>query len=122
MYAELHCDTNALFGTFMFIHIKLLICYMYIMKVLIKIIIKNYFIRNKYLRVLLCFYCAPITILTKYHEVVRIPLFGIYIIGHYNPSVRIIDLVSHNTYDVCVNFICKLRGLQFNVESEPQIF
>ena len=28
-----------------------------------------------------------------------------YIIGHYNPSVRIIDLVSHTTYVVCVN--CK---------------
>ena len=27
-----------------------------------------------------------------------------YIIGHYNPSVRIIDLVSHTTYVVCVNF------------------
>ena len=29
-----------------------------------------------------------------------------YIIGHYNPSVRIIDLVSHITYVVCVNFKC----------------
>ena len=28
-----------------------------------------------------------------------------YIIGHFNPSVRIIDLVSHATYVVCVNFI-----------------
>ena len=27
-----------------------------------------------------------------------------YIIGHYNPSVRIIDLDSHTTYVVCVNF------------------
>ena len=27
-----------------------------------------------------------------------------YIIGHYNPSARIIDLVSHTTYVVCVNF------------------
>ena len=26
-----------------------------------------------------------------------------YIIGHYSPSVRIIDLVSHTTYIVCVN-------------------
>ena len=25
----------------------------------------------------------------------------IYIIGHYNPSVRIIDIVSHTTYIVC---------------------
>ena len=30
-----------------------------------------------------------------------------YIIGHYNPSVRIIDLVSYTTYVVCVNFIHK---------------
>ena len=28
-----------------------------------------------------------------------------YIIGHYNPSVRIIDLVSDTTYVVCVNSI-----------------
>ena len=28
-----------------------------------------------------------------------------YIIGHYNPPVRIIDLVSHTTYVVCVNSI-----------------
>ena len=25
-----------------------------------------------------------------------------YIIGHYNPSIRIIDLISHSTYIVCV--------------------
>ena len=30
-----------------------------------------------------------------------------YIIGHYKPSVRIIDLVTHTTYIVCVNFIHK---------------
>ena len=30
-----------------------------------------------------------------------------YIIGHYNSSVRIIDLVSHTTYVACVNFIHK---------------
>ena len=36
-----------------------------------------------------------------------------YIIGYYNPSVRIIDLVSHTTYVVCVNFIHKRRDLQF---------
>ena len=44
-----------------------------------------------------------------------------YIIGHYNPSVRIIDLVSHTTYVVCVNFIHKWRDLQFKVDSERQI-
>ena len=42
-----------------------------------------------------------------------------YIIGHYNPSVRIIDLVSHTTYVVCVVL---WRDLQFKVDSERQIF
>ena len=41
-----------------------------------------------------------------------------YIIGHYNPSVRIIDLVSHTTYIVCVNFY----NLKFKVDSELQDF
>ena len=45
-----------------------------------------------------------------------------YITGHYNLSVRIIDLVSHTTYVVCVNFIHKWRDQQFNVDSERQIF
>ena len=45
-----------------------------------------------------------------------------YIIGHYNPSVRITDLVSHTTYVVCVNFINKCRDLQFKVDFERQIF
>ena len=45
----------------------------------------------------------------------------IYTIGHYNPSVRIIDLVSHTTYVVCVNFIHELRDLQFKIDSEEQI-
>ena len=49
------------------------------------------------------------------------PLYT-YIIDHYNPSVRIIDLVSHITYVVCVNFIHKWRDLQFKVDSERQIF
>ena len=44
-----------------------------------------------------------------------------YIIGHYNPSVWIIDLVSHTTYVVCVNFIHKWRDLQFKVDSERHI-
>ena len=38
-------------------------------------------------------------------------VIGPYIIGHYNPSVRIIDLVSQ-----CVNFTHKWRDLQFKVE------
>ena len=41
-----------------------------------------------------------------------------YITGHYNPSVRIIDLVSHNTYVVCVNFIHKWRGT-YSLKSTP---
>ena len=45
-----------------------------------------------------------------------------YIIGHYNPSARIIDLVSNTTYVVCVNFIHKWRDLHFKVDSERQIF
>ena len=28
-----------------------------------------------------------------------------YMIGHYNPSVGTMDLVSHTTYVVCINFI-----------------
>ena len=43
-----------------------------------------------------------------------------YIIGHYNPSVRIIDLVSDTTYVVCANFVHKWS--QFKVDSERQIF
>ena len=45
-----------------------------------------------------------------------------YITGHYNPSVCIIDLVSHTTYDLCVIFIHMRRDLQFKVDSERQIF
>ena len=45
-----------------------------------------------------------------------------YIIGHYNPSVRIIDQVSHTTYVVCITFIHKWRALHFKVDSERQIF
>ena len=46
-----------------------------------------------------------------------------YIIGHYNSSVWIIDLVSHLAYVVCVNFfIHKWQDLQFKVDSERQIF
>ena len=33
-----------------------------------------------------------------------------------------IDLVSHTTYVVCVNFIHKWRNLQLKVDSEQQIF
>ena len=45
-----------------------------------------------------------------------------YIIGHYNPSVGVINLVFHTTYVVCVNFIYKWRALQFKDDCERQIF
>ena len=53
---------------------------------------------------------------------INISYIHTYIIGHYNPPVTIIDLVSHTTYVVCVNFIHKWRDLQFKVDSERQIF
>ena len=45
-----------------------------------------------------------------------------YIIGHYNISVRITDLVSQTTYVVGLHFIRKWRDLQFKVNSERQHF
>ena len=45
-----------------------------------------------------------------------------YIIGHYYPSVSIIDLVSHSTYVVCVNFRLECWNLQFRVDSEKQFY
>ena len=44
------------------------------------------------------------------------------IIGYYNPSARILDLVFHTTYVVCVNDMHKWRGLQLNVDLERQCF
>ena len=41
-----------------------------------------------------------------------------YIIGPYNPSVRIIDLVSHTTYVVCVNFLY-ISGGTYSLKSSP---
>ena len=41
-----------------------------------------------------------------------------YIIGHYKPSVRIIDLVSHTTYDVCV-LILYISGETYSLKSDP---
>ena len=46
----------------------------------------------------------------------------IFYIGYYNPSVWIIELVSHTTYVVCVNCIYRWRDLHFKVGSEQQIF
>ena len=45
-----------------------------------------------------------------------------YIIGRYKSSVRIINLVSHTVYVVCVNFIHKWLDLQFKVDFKQQIF
>ena len=41
-----------------------------------------------------------------------------YMIGHYNPSVRIIDLVSHTIYVVCVNFLY-ISGGTYSLKSTP---
>ena len=57
----------------------------------------------------------------KKNQVIDEKMQVTYIIGHYNPSVRIIDLVSQSTYVVCFNFIHKWRDLQFKVDSERQI-
>ena len=57
--------------------------------------------------------------LTQFYNLVeyKTPLiwqtFFTYIIDHYNPSVRIINIVSHIIYVVCANFIHKWRDLQF---------
>ena len=57
-----------------------------------------------------------VNIITKIKMWNTIFRFYTYIIDHYNPSVRIIDLVSHTTYVVCVNFIHKWRDLLFKVD------
>ena len=41
-----------------------------------------------------------------------------YIIGHYIPSVRIIDLVSHITYVVCMLFLY-ISGRTYSLKSTP---
>ena len=38
-------------------------------------------------------------------DVKRMAVLHTYVIGLYNTSVRIIDIVSYTTYVVCVNFI-----------------
>ena len=52
----------------------------------------------------------------------RLHFFLFFIIGNYIPSVRIIDLDSHTTYIVCVNFIYKWQDLRFKVDFKWQIF
>ena len=44
-----------------------------------------------------------------------------YIIGHYKPSVKIINLASHTIHLVYVNFIREWRDLQFKVAFDRQI-
>ena len=44
-----------------------------------------------------------------------------YIIGHYNPSIKINDLTSLTNYVACVNFIHERQDLMFKVDSERQI-
>ena len=36
-----------------------------------------------------------------------------------NPSVRIINLVSHTTYVVCVNLIHNIHGGTYSLKSSP---
>ena len=62
------------------------------------------------------------TVISRFGEINWPPRSYTYIIGHYNPSVRIIDLVSYTTYVVCVKLIHKWRNLQFKVDRERQIF
>ena len=45
-----------------------------------------------------------------------------YIIGHYNPSAGIIDLVLYTTYVVCVNFIHKWRDLRLRSTPNNRFF
>ena len=47
---------------------------------------------------------------------------GIYIIGHYNPLVRITTSFLTLLNVVCINFIQEWRDLQIKVDSERQIF
>ena len=50
-------------------------------------------------------------------------LLNTYIVSHYKPSVRVIELVSHTTYVVFFLILyVKWRDLQFKVDSERQIF
>ena len=47
----------------------------------------------------------------------KVNIIHTYTIGHYNPLVRIIDLVSHTNYVVSVNFIHKWRDPEFKFDS-----
>ena len=68
----------------------------------------------------LAFTTSNMPILFVYDEYTR-HSFLTCLIGHYNPSARIIDLVSYNTYVVCVNSIHKWRDLQFNVCKQAKL-
>ena len=53
----------------------------------------------------------------------RLQQLHTHIIGHYKPSVRIIDLVSHTTLMLCELILyVSAEDLQFKVASERQIF
>ena len=49
---------------------------------------------------------SPISVENIFIETV-VTYIHTYIIGNYNLAVRIVDLISHTTYVVCVNFIHK---------------
>ena len=53
-----------------------------------------------------------------YFSVYTLCINNTYVIGRYNPSVRIIDLVSHTTYVVCVNFLY-ISGGAYSLKSTP---
>ena len=58
----------------------------------------------------------------KFYDLYYVDYIHTYIIDHNNPSVRFIDLVSHTTYAMCINFISEWRNLYFKVDSERLIF
>ena len=74
----------------------------------IKIINKNY--KNKTMQVNKLVYKLLYCLLSGFIHT--------YIIGRYNLSVRIIDLVSHTTYVVCVNFLY-ISGGTYSLKSTP---
>ena len=64
-------------------------------------------LEGDYLQGSLIMFCKQLGVIDQIHT---------YIIDHCKPSVRVIDLVSHTTYVVCVNFIHKWRNLLFKDE------
>ena len=70
----------------------------------------------------LVFHYPPQQQFGKSSECKAIGMTNTCIVGHYNPSVRIIDLASHATCVVCISFIHKRPDVQFKVDTKRQIF